>query len=78
MLRPTRPDVNGDRSVSSTDALCILRQLGIFPPTTACPSPLTLPDVNFDNQVSSADALCVLRFLGRFARVNSCPYDPPA
>jgi len=78
VLRPTRPDANGDGSVTSTDALCILRLLGGFAATAACPNPLPLPDVNLSGAVDSVDALCVLRFLGRFARVANCPYDPPA
>ena len=41
----TRPDVNGDYAVTSIDALCILRDLGGFGPTTNCPRPLPFPDV---------------------------------
>jgi len=71
--RPTRPDVNGDGSVTSTDALCILRQLGSFASSTNCPVPLPFPDVNFDGAVTSVDALCVLRYLGSFPATTACP-----
>jgi len=74
--RPSQPDVNGDGSVTATDALCILRQLGGFAATQACADPLPFPDVNFDNQVTSVDALCVLRYLGGFPVTTGCPLAP--
>ena len=72
------PDANGDGTVTSTDALCILRQLGGFAATTNCPNPLPFGDVNECGAVDSVDALCVLRYLGGFARNANCPYDPVA
>jgi len=55
------------------DALCILRRLGGFGPTTACPATLAMPDTNFDGQVTATDALCVLRFVGSFIGSANCP-----
>jgi len=72
------PDANRNGVTNSTDALCILRQLGGFAPNANCPNPLPFGDVNGRDGVTSVDALCVLRYLGGFARVASCPYDPPA
>ncbi|MBI4491514.1 MAG: hypothetical protein HY690_01825, partial [Chloroflexi bacterium] len=32
-------DVNGNGSITSLDALCVLRQVAALPATTACPAP---------------------------------------
>jgi len=76
LVPATRPDANGDGTVTSTDALCVLRWLGTFAATANCPYPLPFGDVNYSGAVDSVDALCVLRYLGGFARNANCPYDP--
>lgn len=70
---PYAPDVNGTGGTTATDALCILRLVGGFAPTTACPNPLVMADVNGDGTVTASDALCVLRFVGGFAPSTACP-----
>jgi len=59
--------------VTATDSLCILRRLGGFAATQACPSLLSWPDVNGDGLTDATDALCVLRFLRSFAGTVACP-----
>jgi len=75
---PPPPDVNGDTVVTSTDALCVLRYLGSFAASPACPQPLPRADTNEDGAITSTDALCVLRYLGGFNPSSACPVPPPA
>jgi len=70
---PRTPDANGDGVVDATDALCILRLLGGFGATAACPSPLSLADVNGDGSSTAVDALCVLRFATGLPASIYCP-----
>jgi len=72
------PDANGDGRVDATDALCVLRLLGGFTTTTACPIPLPMPDVNSDGLINATDALCVLRYIGGFTASAACPLSAPA
>jgi len=62
----------------SVDALCILRQIGGFSPTSNCPVPLPFGDVNGGSGVDPVAALCVLRYRNGLPRTANCPFDPPA
>jgi len=70
---PRRPDANQDGTTNAVDALCILRALGNFSSTTACPQPLPYPDINGDGAVTAVDSLCILRDVGGFAPTANCP-----
>ncbi|MBO4562417.1 MAG: DNA-binding protein, partial [Clostridia bacterium] len=61
-VTPGGPDVNGDGSVTSEDALIVLRYvMGVY---TDCPEEwIARMDVNGDGEITSADALYILRYV---------------
>jgi hypothetical protein len=77
LREPQTGDVNVDGRRTSTDALCVLRQVALLAATTACPTvpaaPPTPADVNGDGVVDATDALCVLRAVAQLSATAACP-----
>ena len=71
-------DVNGDGSVTSVDALCVLRIVASLPSTSACPIPppgdpiIALNETSADGP-TSVDALCILRGVVGLLGTATCP-----
>lgn len=72
-----RGDVNLDGSVTSVDALCVLRDVASLPSTGACPQTAATQaaaHVNGDAAaISAVDALCVLRIVATLPNTAACP-----
>ena len=71
-------DVNGDGSVTSVDALCVLRMVVSLPSTAACPVPPPGDPIIALNETqggapTSVDALCILRGVVGLPATNTCP-----
>ena len=69
-------DVNGDGSVTSVDALCVLRMVVSLPGTTACPQPPPGNPIIATGETSgptSVDALCILRGVAGLPGTSTCP-----
>jgi glucose/arabinose dehydrogenase len=66
-------DANGDGTLSSLDAQCVLRQAAALPATPVCPNPLPFADISRNGVVDATDALCVLRRVAGLPATASCP-----
>ena len=69
-------DVNGDGSVTSVDALCVLRMVAGLPGTAACPIPPPGNPIIASGETSgptAVDALCILRGVAGLPATAKCP-----